>query len=134
MFALGNKRSIKTMFESNNVSRPPEVLALAQGGSAALSTAALVPQLLLNAERGDPGGYSPLTAGLACAGCSIRLFTTNQLAGGDPVLFYSFALALAFNGALLAQILFYGVVVQRRPLLSLLAADFAEDTSSSSSQ
>ena len=106
---------------------PAEALALAQAGSTVLNTAALLPQLALNAERGSPGGYSPLTAGLACAGCSIRLFTTVQLTAGDPLLLAGFGLGLALNAAVLAQVYYYGVIVQGRPLAALLSADFRSD-------
>ena len=113
---------------------PAEALALAQAGSTVLNTAALLPQLALNAERGSPGGYSPLTAGLACVGCTIRLFTTVQLTAGDPLLLAGYGLGLALNTAVLAQIYFYGVVVQGRPLVSLLSADFrSENTAEESS-
>ena len=108
---------------------PAEALALAQAGSTVLNTAALLPQLALNAERSSPGGYSPLTAGLACGGCSIRLFTTVQLTAGDPLLLAGYGLGLALNAAVLLQMYFYGVVVQGRPLAALLSADFrSEDT------
>ena len=106
---------------------PAEALALAQAGSTVLNTAALLPQLALNAERGSPGGYSPLTAGLACGGCLIRLFTTVQLTSGDPLLLAGYGLGLTLNAALLAQIFYYGVVVQGQPLAALLSADFRSD-------
>ena len=106
---------------------PAEALALAQAGSTVLNTAALLPQLVLNAERGSPGGYSPLTAGLACGGCSIRLFTTVQLTSGDPLLLAGYGLGLALNAAVLAQIFYYGAVVQGQPLAALMTADFRSD-------
>ena len=106
---------------------PAEALALAQAGSTVLNTAALLPQLALNAERGSPGGYSPLTAGLACGGCSIRLFTTVQLTSGDPLLLAGYGLGLALNAAVLAQIFYYGAVVQGQPLAALMTADFRSD-------
>ena len=37
-------------------------------------------------------------------GCAIRLFTTVELAGADPLLLYGFGFGLALNGALLAQV------------------------------
>ena len=106
---------------------PAEALALAQAGSTVLNTAALLPQLALNAERGSPGGYSPLTAGLACGGCLIRLFTTVQLTAGDPLLLAGYGLGLTLNLAVLAQIFYYGVVVEGQPLTALLTADFRSD-------
>ena len=89
------------------------------------NTGALLPQLALNARQQSPGGYSPLTAGLACGGCSIRLFTTIELAGSDPLLLAGFGFGLALNGALLAQIIYYGAVVPGRPLLDVFTSDFA---------
>ena len=94
---------------------PAEALALAQAGSTVLNTAALLPQLALNAERGSPGG------------CSIRLFTTVQLTSGDPLLLAGYGLGLALNAAVLAQIFYYGAVVQGQPLAALMTADFRSD-------
>jgi len=113
---------------------PPEVLAFGQASSAILSSSAIVPQLVLNFQRSDPGGYSPLTAGLASAGCLIRLFTTQQLANGDPILLAGYGLALVLNSGLLAQILYYGLVIQNKTLLSLLGFDFASAPSRESNK
>jgi len=107
-----------------SLAAPPEALATGQASSIIFTTLALLPQLRLNAARQDPGGFSPITAALACAGCSIRLFTTRQLAGGDPLLLAGFGLGLVLNGTLLGQILYYGAVVQERPLGALLSSDF----------
>mmetsp|Transcript_40956 Transcript_40956/g.132298 ORF Transcript_40956/g.132298 Transcript_40956/m.132298 type:complete len:311 (+) Transcript_40956:35-967(+) len=103
---------------------PPEAIALGQSAATALNTCALLPQIAQNAARRSPGGFSPVTAGLACAGCAIRLFTTVELAGSDPLLLAGFAAGLAVNAALLSQIVYYGAVVEGRPLLLVLAADF----------
>lgn len=102
---------------------PPEVLALGQGSTAVLNAGALVPQFLLNARLRQAGGYSPVTAALASAGCAIRLFTTIQLTGADPILLGTFGLALLLNAGLLAQILWYGVVVEGRGVVAVLTAD-----------
>uniref|UniRef100_A0A7S2EU39 Mannose-P-dolichol utilization defect 1 protein homolog n=1 Tax=Trieres chinensis TaxID=1514140 RepID=A0A7S2EU39_TRICV len=102
---------------------PPEVVALGQASSAVLNTGAIIPQLMLNAERRSPGDYSPVTAGLAALGCAIRLFTTVQLADSDPVLLGTFGVALLVNGTLLTQILYYGMAVRGQSLGSLLLAD-----------
>lgn len=104
---------------------PASMIAFGQAAATLLNTGALLPQLLLNFRRRSPGGYSPLTAGLACAGCAIRLFTTVELAGSDPLLLAGFAFGLFLNAALLAQIGYYGAVVEGRPLAALLAADFS---------
>ena len=104
---------------------PSEVLTAGQASATVVSTLALVPQLRLNAANRDPGGYSPITAALACTGCAIRLFTTQRLAGGDPLLLGGFGLGLALNSALLCQILYYGFVLQGRSLAGVLTSDFA---------
>lgn len=104
---------------------PASVVALGQSVATLLNTGALLPQLYQNLRRRSPGGYSPLTAGLACAGCSVRLFTTIALAGSDPLLLAGFAFGLAVNGLLLAQICWFGMVVEGKPLSALLTADFA---------
>ena len=106
---------------------PPGAVALAQGTATLLNTGALLPQLAQNSRRREAGGYSPVTAALACAGCTIRLFTTIELAGSDPLLLAGFAVGLALNGALLAQIVWFGTVVGQRPLLAVLSADFVDD-------
>ena len=103
---------------------PPELLTLAQAGATLLNTVALLPQILLNARREDTGDYSPLTAGLACGGCTIRLFTTVRLASGDPLLLTGYATGLALNGAVLAQVFYYGAVMQQQSPVDLLSADF----------
>ena len=63
---------------------PLQALELGQTFSTLTNTGALMPQLQLNARSRSAGGYSPLTAGLACAGCLIRVFTTIELTGADP--------------------------------------------------
>lgn len=103
---------------------PPELIAFGQVSSTVLNTGALVPQLRLNAQLRTSGDYSPLTAGLASTGCFIRIFTTIQLAGSDPTLLASYGLAFLVNSVLLAQILFYGVVVEEKGICSVLMADF----------
>lgn len=103
---------------------PPSALAFAQGGATLLNTGALLPQIALNARSRSGGDYSPLTASLACAGCLIRIFTTYELAGGDPLLLAGFAAGLALNGTLLAQALYYGVVAEGGSVLDVLASDF----------
>jgi mannose-P-dolichol utilization defect protein 1 len=103
---------------------PQEVLTLGQAVSAVLNVGALLPQFVLNARTQTGGDYSPLTAGLALAGCTIRLFTTVQLADSDPLLLRSFGLALVLNGALLSQILYYGIRYEGKSLGQVLTADY----------
>ena len=107
---------------------PAEALAFAQAASTLLNTAALLPQINLNAQRGDAGDYSPVTSALACSGCLIRLFTTTQLAGSDPLLLGGFLAGLSLNGILLGQVVYYGSVKTGRPLLAVLASDFVGRT------
>jgi mannose-P-dolichol utilization defect protein 1 len=109
---------------------PSELIAFGQASSAVLNTGALVPQFILNAQLQTSGDYSPITAGLASTGCLIRLFTTVQLADSDPLLLGSYGLALLVNSALLAQILYYGVAVEGKGVLSVLISDLGPtDTS-----
>ena len=102
---------------------PAEALAAGQALSTLLNTAALLPQINLNAQRGEAGDFSPVTAALACAGCTIRLFTTIRLADGDALLLGGFGLGLLLNGVLLAQILYYGTRAGNS-LGAVLASDF----------
>jgi hypothetical protein len=60
-----------------------ELLDAAQILATVLNSAALLPQLYQNFERRSSGDYSPVTAALGSGGCSIRIFTTVELAGGD---------------------------------------------------
>ena len=106
---------------------PPAAISLAQASATILNTGALLPQLAQNWRRREAGGYSPLTAALACTGCTIRLFTTVELAGSDPLLLAGFGFGLVLNAALLAQIVYFGAVVGQRPLLAVLSADFVDD-------
>lgn len=103
---------------------PPWVAALAQTLSTLLNTGALLPQIHLNWHRRSSGDYSPITASLAFVGCLIRLFTTVQLSGGDALLLLGFGSALVLNAALLAQIGYYGTVVERKTVAQVLTADF----------
>ncbi len=85
----------------------PAVLTGMQLVSSVVVTSALLPQLLLNAQRKSSGGWSPLTAGLSTAGNAIRVFTTVQLTH-DALLLAGYTAGFLVNAALLAQILVYG--------------------------
>ena len=98
-------------------------MVLDQGGSAVLNAGALVPQFLLSAQLQKAGGYSPITAALASLGCAIRQFAMIQLTGVDPILLGTFGLALILNAGLLAQILWYGVAIEGKGVLTVLTAD-----------
>ena len=79
-----------------------------------------------NNGRGGTGRWA-VASGLACGGCSIRLFTTVQLTSGDPLLLAGYGLGLALDAAVLAQIFYYGAGVQGQPLAALMTADFRSD-------
>jgi uncharacterized protein with PQ loop repeat len=106
------------------VAAPMETLALASVASTVLNTGALVPQIALNARRSSSGDYSPLTAALACGGCTVRLFTTVRLSSSDPFLMAGFGSAVAVNSTLLAQIIWYSAIIEKRPWASLVYRDF----------
>jgi hypothetical protein len=62
--------------------RPSCAVATARPQAATLALLALgarVPQILLNARRGDAGVLSGATAALNVAGCAVRAFTTATL-------------------------------------------------------
>lgn len=103
---------------------PESLVAAGQLASTAVNTLALVPQMHHNRITRSKGDYSPLTAGLAVGGCLIRLFTTVTLNDSDPVLMWTFASAVLFNGTLLLQILYYGVIVEGWSLAQVLLSDF----------
>lgn len=103
---------------------PPSGLAAAQAASTLLNTGALLPQLALNARKRSAGDYSPITASLACTGCLIRIFTTNELAGGDPLLLAGFVAGFALNAALLAQVIYFGVVADGKSISGVMTSDF----------
>ena len=103
---------------------PSELVAIGQGSAALLNVGALIPQFQLNAKTRTAGDYSPVTAGLAATGCLIRVFTTVQLAGSDSLLLASFSLAWVLNVSVLLQILYYGIIVEKRTLDEVLSSDW----------
>ncbi len=102
---------------------PETLVATGQLGSAFVNVFALIPQFWHNYCTNTKGDYSPLTAGLALAGCGIRIFTTITLNGSDPVLMMTFLVAILTNAALLVQILYYGVAVEGLSFWQVLVAD-----------
>ena len=104
---------------------PPEALALAQAGATAVQISALLPQVALNAER-RACSYSPVTAAMAMLGCSVRLYTTLQLAGGDRLLLAGFGAGLLLNSVLVGQAIYFGKVVQGASLREIFTADLRE--------
>ena len=75
-----------------------------------------------------------VTATLASTGCAIRIFTTIQLAGSDPILLASTGLALLLNGSLLLQILYYGINYENKSLVGVLTADYATTTTTAKNE
>ena len=108
---------------------PDEVLVAAQAWAVISQKGALVPQIRLNQDlrRCD---YSPVTSALAVVGNGIRVFTTIQLAGGDPLLLFGFTSGVALNGSLLAQALAFGRA-DGKSLAEIFAGDFADSDSAS---
>jgi hypothetical protein len=102
---------------------PPELVAASQLGAASLNLNALVPQFVLNYQHKSKGDYLPVTACVAATGCVIGFFTITQLTHSDPILLASFGVALVLNAALLAQILYYGIVVEGLSLSEVFVAD-----------
>jgi mannose-P-dolichol utilization defect protein 1 len=105
-----------------------EAIAFAQEFSIVLNVVALLPQLKQNYERQSAGGYSPITASLASVGCTIRLFTTFELANGDPLLLVNYGVALALNLSLLLQIMYYATQKEGKTLTQLYLADVKSDS------
>jgi mannose-P-dolichol utilization defect protein 1 len=108
------------------VAAPIDSLAFASIASTILNSGALVPQIILNARRGSSGDYSPLTAAIASGGCILRLFTVVRLSSSDPLLLINFGSSLALNCTLLAQLIWYSIIVEKRPWSSLILRDFEE--------
>jgi len=108
----------------------PEVISLAQVFSIVLNTSALLPQLKQNFERQSSGDYSTITALVACAICGTRIYTTIELANGDPLLLLNYGVLFLLNVGLLAQVLYYGTQVEGKALASLFLADIKSDDSS----
>ena len=102
---------------------PPEVVAFGQLSSVALNSGALLPQFMLNKRNQTKGDYSPVTAALASVGTAIRIYTTIALNDSDPVLLGTFTAAFLLNSALLSQILYYGVFVEKLSPLAVFMAD-----------
>jgi mannose-P-dolichol utilization defect protein 1 len=107
-----------------------EVIQLAQMFSIVLNTSALLPQLRQNFERQSSGDYSTITALVALLICGTRIYTTIELANGDPLLLLNYGVLFLLNVGLLAQVLYYGTQVEGRELASLFLDDIKSDDSS----
>ena len=115
------------LFSPTSIGPSDEIIALAQQLSIILNVFALLPQLEQNFSRKSSGGYSPVTASLASGGCAIRLFTTFQLADGDPLLLLTYGVALALNLSLLLQIIYFATQKEGKTLSQLYLADVKSD-------
>ncbi|KAL7466760.1 hypothetical protein ACHAXS_007048 [Conticribra weissflogii] len=99
------------------------LFALAQVSATLLNTFALVPQLWQNYQRKSSGDYSAVTSTLASLGCSIRLFTTVELADSDLLLLFNYGVALLLNLSVLMQILWFGTKEEGKSIINLYLAD-----------
>lgn len=111
------------LFTSQTSSVSDVIIACGQGGSAVLNVLALLPQFQQNYQTKSSGDYSPITAGLASIGCTIRLFTTIALADSDPLLLGTYGIALFFNASLFIQILYYDLFIAHRSLTAIFLSD-----------
>ncbi len=111
------------LFAPASVGPSDSAIATAQEVSILLNVASLLPQLKQNFDRKSSGSYSSVTASLASAGCTIRLFTTFQLANGDPLLLVNYGVALALNLSLLLQIIYYATQNEGKTLSQIYLAD-----------
>ena len=102
----------------------PELVAFGQVIANICCSFAIAPQVAQNYSRQQSGGYSPITASLACTGCIIRLFTTQLLADSDPLLLGGNTLSLTVNFILLFQIIYYGINMENKSVFELFFADF----------
>ncbi|KAL7524354.1 hypothetical protein ACHAXR_000542, partial [Thalassiosira sp. AJA248-18] len=103
---------------------PDEIISLAQlFATTVLNTSALLPQLKQNMDRQSSGDYSPITASLASVGCTVRLFTTMELANGDPLILLNYSVALVLNLSVLMQVIYFGTRKEGKSLMTLFLAD-----------
>jgi len=85
---------------------PAEALDTAYGMSALLVVAARVPQILKNLREKSTGQLSIITMFMQFAGSAARVFTSIAEKGGTAMV-YNYALSLALNTVILAQIVYY---------------------------
>ena len=100
-----------------------EWISIAQILATVLNTSALLPQLKQNFDRQSSGDYSPITATLASVGCTVRLFTTMELANGDPLILMNYGVALLLNLSVLFQVVYFGTQREGKSLAMLFLAD-----------
>ena len=117
--------TVWALFSPEDASWGPteEGIALAQVAATVMNASALVPQLAQNFQRKSSGDYSPITAALGVGGCTIRLFTTFELANGDPLLLLNYGVALVLNASVLSQLVYYGTQMEGTSLSNLFVRD-----------
>lgn len=103
-----------------------EVLRAFQVGAVFTQKGALLPQIKLNQDR-KGCDYSPVSSGLAFVGSSIKIFTTMELANGDPLLLLSFTSGALLNLTLLLQALYFGTVEENKTIAEIFKGDFSSD-------
>jgi mannose-P-dolichol utilization defect protein 1 len=81
-------------------------VALLQAATIPLSLMSKIPQIMSNHRNKATGNLSAFAVFNALLGCIARLFTTKQEVG-DPLIFWSFAGAAAFNAVIAAQMVAY---------------------------
>ena len=86
---------------------PAAALEKLQLGSAAITTLALLPQIVSNFRARSRGGWSPVSAALSTIGNTIRCFTTITLANANPLLLFQFTMGALLNALLLVQSLIW---------------------------
>ena len=89
-------------------SMPLPLAKLCAPMATALLSMSLLPQIVSNFASQTATGWSPVTALMALAGNSIRIFTTVKLASCDLLLLGQFGLGAVLNSILLLQIVFWG--------------------------
>jgi len=89
------------------IALPVRGLRVLQVASTAITTWALLPQILSNFRARSRGGWSAISAGLSTAGNAGRLFTTVTLADSNLLLLGQFTAGLVLNGMLLVQSLIW---------------------------
>lgn len=85
---------------------PKSTLSVLQVATLPLSVFSKLPQITANHRARSTGNLSAFAVGSQIAGCLARLFTTITEVG-DPILFLGFAVALALNCVLGAQMWLY---------------------------
>lgn len=98
--------AILTTFLFSPTLCPSQILSVLQAATIPISLLSKVPQILELYRQKAPGQLSAIVVGAQFAGSLARIFTSLTEAD-DPLLFWGFALAAGFNGAILAELFVY---------------------------